>query len=350
MNKQKNRVFSADALKAVFCALVLSACASSPAQKGEPAWVRDPYQSYNKAVYIAAVGHGPGRDNAEKDALAKLTAIFSQSVSSDSTSNYTYTQALEKSGTAWSENSGMAQTVKTSVKMNTLVGAEIKDVWDNGRGAWYASAAMDKAKTSLIYSELIGQNMKTIAKLTSLSAQDKQSFDGYARYQQAASFADANIVFANVMKVINPASLAGEEFKSGDDYRIEAVEIARNIPVAVIVENDKQGRIRGAFSQALSVSGFRTGGPDSRYVLRAALAMEEVSFPGNPYKWMRYSLEGSLTDTSTGVILFPYNISAREGQNSLAEAENKALRHAETSIKESYAKALGNFLSQSAGK
>lgn len=339
-------------LPALVCAAicVLLGCVSGPAKKAEPKWLRDPYRVYERNAHTAAVGYGPSRDGAEKDALAKLTAIFGQSISSDSETSYTYTQALEKSGTSWSENSDMAQAVRTSVRMNSLIGAEIKDVWNDGRGTFYAVAAMEKSKTALVYSELIQQNLRMIARLTSLSAQDKQSFDGYARYQQAASFADANGVFVNVMKVISPASLMGEEFKSGDDYRLEAAEIARNIPVAVAVVNDKQGRIRNAFSQALSSSGFRTGASDSRYVLRSSLDLEEVVFQNNPYRWMRYTIEGNLTDTASGTVLFPYSISGREGHSSISEAENRALRHAETSIGESYVKALGDFLSRTAGK
>jgi hypothetical protein len=344
INYQK--VFGKGAI--VLCLLVLGCAGIS--KKKAPEWVSDPYAAYNKAVYIAAVGYSSGRDGAEKNALTALMAIFGQSISSESKTRYSYSQALEQSGTVWAENSEIAQAVKTSVKMDTLVGAEIKDIWEDGEGTVYAVAALERAKTNLIYSEMIQQNLGIISKLTALSSADKQSFDGYARYQQAASFADANGVFLNVMKVISPASAAGEELKSGDDYRIEAAEIARSIPIAITVQNDKMDRVKGAFSQVLTAAGFRTGGNSSRYVLNAALNLEEASFDGNSYKWIRYAVDAALTDTSTGAVLFPYNITGREGHNSLAEAENRAIRTAEASIRDSFVKTLGNFLSQGAGK
>ncbi|MDR2049240.1 MAG: LPP20 family lipoprotein [Treponema sp.] len=332
-------------------ALVLSACAGGPASAGggrggEPQWVSDPYLVYPRAIYLAAVGYGPGRDSAEKNALGALTAIFNQSISSETEINVSYSEALVKSGSTWSENSDIAQTVKTSVQMNTLIGAEIADVWDDGKGTVYAAAVMDKFKTGSVYSELIRQNQLTIARLTALSDGEKQSFDGYVKYQQASSLADANMVFVNVMKVIDIPSFGEGELKSGEYYRIEASEIAKNISMAVTVDNDRQGRIRGAFAQALSASGFRTGGANPRYALTASLTLEPVTFEGNPYRWIRYFVESNLVDLSSGTAIFPYSITGREGHNSASEAETRALRAAETSIRDEYGRALGEFLSQ----
>jgi hypothetical protein len=325
---------------------VLTACAAAPKNKAEPQWVSDPYTVYNRNAFIAAVGYGPSRDAAEKSALTALTSVFGQSVNSETSSTYSYSDAISASSAGWSEKSDIAQAVKTSTAMDTLIGVEIKDVWDSGTGTIYAVAAMDRAKTNLIYSEMIQQNVSMIGRLTSLSSQDKQSLDGFIRYQQAANLADANAVFANVIRQINPGALVGENLKSGTSYRLEASEIAKNIPITVSVTGDKQGRIKSAFSQALTTAGFRTGGNDSRYVLNASVSLEEAVFPNNPQKYVRYLVDSRLTDTSTGTVLFPYSVTDRVGHSILSEAENRALREAEASIRNSYVKGLGAYLSQ----
>ncbi|MDR2210088.1 MAG: LPP20 family lipoprotein [Spirochaetaceae bacterium] len=331
--------------------ILFFSCGSTPrGNSAEPAWISDPYATYDRTAYIAAVGYGPVRDTAEKAAITNLSSIFGQSITSESTANYTYTQAVEASSAAWTEESGIAQEVKTSVAMDTLIGAEIKDVWKGTDGTCYALAVMDRAKTSLIYSELIQQNLGTIAALTNLSGAEKQSLEGFINYYQAAALADANRVFANVRNVISPGSMAGENLKTGNDYRIEAGKIAKDIPIAVIVENDRQNRIGGAFAGALTSAGFRTGGKDSRYVLRASFFMEEISFLNNPYRWIRYVVDASLVDTTTGTVLFPYTVNDREGHTSIAEAENRAVRSAESLIKERYMNDLGVFLSRSKTK
>ena len=332
----------------LFAALLCMSCKSAPGAKknGEPDWVSDPYKVYNRVVYMAAVGYGPSRETAEKSALTNLTSIFGQSIQSETRTDYTYTQAVEASSSVWSEKSDLEQAVKTSVAMDTLIGAEIKDVWQSPDGVWYASAIMDKAKTNLIYGELIHQNLDTIDKLTRLTAAERQSFEGFLRYYQAASLADANLVFANVRTVISPGAMAGENLKTGNDYRLEASQIAKNIPIAVTVQNDMQNRIRGAFSATLTRAGFLTGGAGDRYVLRATLSLNEVEYQNNPYKFIRYVVDANLIDTTTGIVLFPYNINDREGHASLSEAQNIAVRAAETRINNDYLKALQGHLSQ----
>ncbi|MCL1812398.1 MAG: LPP20 family lipoprotein [Treponema sp.] len=333
---------------AFFTVILCLSCSSGPSAKktAEPDWVSDPYKVYNRAIYIAAVGYGGSRDAAEKSALTNLTSIFGQSISSETRTDYTYTQAVQASSFVWSEKSDLEQAVKTSVAMDTLIGAEIKDVWKSPDGEWYAAAAMDKAKTNMIYAELIQQNLETIGKLTRLSAAERQSFEGFLNYYQAANLADANLVFGNVRNVISPGSMAGENLKTGNDYRLEAAQIARNIPIAVNVENDVQNRIKGAFSSTLTRAGFLTGGAGGRYTLSATLSLNEVEYPNSPYRFIRYIVDANLIDTTTGIVLFPYNINDREGHANLSEAQNMAIRAAETRINNDYLKALQGHLSQ----
>ena len=141
--------------------------------------------------------------------------------------------------------------------------------------------------------------------------------------------------------------MLGSNLRTGNDIRLEAAQIARNIPIAVTVIGDRQNRIHSAFSAALSSAGFRTGGSDSRYTLNVNLSMEEIEFHNNPYRWIRYVVDANLVDTSTGQILFPYNINDREGHTSLSEAEARAVRAVETRINNEYLRELSVFLSRS---
>jgi hypothetical protein len=129
------------------------------------------------------------------------------------------------------------------------------------------------------------------------------------------------------------------------EYRLEAAAIMKAIPVSVTVEHDRDDRIRSAFASALSAVGFRTGVNTSRYQLQVRLSLTEVQLPNQTNKYTRYVIDGNLTDTSTGDILFPYNIHGREGHMTLLEAEARALRAAENKIKGDYAEALSAFLS-----
>jgi hypothetical protein len=139
---------------------------------------------------------------------------------------------------------------------------------------------------------------------------------------------------------IDPGAL-----KQGDSYRLEAMNIARNIPIAVQVSGDRMDRIRGAFAAALTREGFRTGGANTRYVLKAALSFEEIHFPNQQNKFTRYVVDANLIDTAGDVILLPFTLNGREGHLSLVEAENRAITTVERRIGESYGDVLSEYFS-----
>ncbi|MDR3160482.1 MAG: LPP20 family lipoprotein [Spirochaetaceae bacterium] len=310
----------------------------------EPRWVRAPDQVYNRALYVAAVGYGADRSAAEKNALTALTAIFGQTIEADQKVTITYSEAVLNGASQWAaENTDIENAVRTSVSMNSLVGAEIKDVWFDGKATHYAVAVMDKAQTARLYREMIRVNLGMISNLTAIPPSEKNSMEGLARYYLAATVADANRAFADVLSVIGETPPA--ELRNGDEYRLEAAAITRTIPVGVNVSGDRSGRIRAAFAEALAAAGFRTGGTNARYLLQVSFSLTEVKL-NNPNKFIRYLIDGNLIDTSSGEVLFPYNVNDREGHLSIPEAEERAFRAAEGRIKNEYGGTLSAFLAR----
>jgi hypothetical protein len=308
--------------------------------------VAAPYAVYNEGLYVAALGHGTSRESAEKNALAALTLVFGQSVQAELKTLTHYSEAVLNGVISASDNTSVQNAINTSAKMDALVGAEIRDVWYDGKGVYYAVAVMDRAKTAVLYRDMIVSNERLINKLVTMAGEEKNSLEGVSRYQLAALVADTNRVYANVLSLtgrdtggIDPGSL-----KQGDDYRAEAMSLIRNIPIDVQVSGDKTGRIRSAFAAALTGAGFRSGGTGARYVLQAALTMEEVFFSNQQNKFTRYVVDANLTDTLGNTVLLPFTINGREGHLSLAEAENRAVTMAERRIKESYGQALSEYL------
>jgi hypothetical protein len=202
---------------------------------------------------------------------------------------------------------------------------------------------MDKAQTARLYREMIRVNLEMIANLTALTPAEKNTMEGLARYYLAATIADANGACADVLSVIGASPPA--DLRKGNEYRLEAANITRAIPVGVSVSGDRSGRIRAAFAEALSGAGFRTGGTNSRYRLEVDFSLTEVRL-NNPNKFIRYLIDGNLVDTSSGEVLFPYNINGREGHLSIPEAEERALKAAEGRIKGEYGGALAVFFSR----
>jgi hypothetical protein len=313
--------------------------------KNQPAWVNSVYSVYNGNQYVAASGGASSREMAEKNALSNLIAIFGQSIYADQTVTNTYQEVVKNGKTSgYTDSTAIDNTIRTAASMDTLLGAEIREVWYDSKSEYYAVAVMEKARTAQLYNEMISANQNMIKNLITMSEAEKNSMEGYSRYQFAAVVADINIYYGNLLRIIGatpPGTL-----KKGDDYRLEAVDIAKAIPIGLKVRNDKAERIEGAFAKAVSDLKFRSGGVNSRYILDVNVVTSPVDFPNQTNKYTRIELRANLMDTSSGTVLLPYNFNIREGHVSQSEADNRAYAAAEKKIKDDYAKIFDNYISQ----
>jgi uncharacterized protein YxjI len=302
---------------------------------------------YPETSYVSAVGYGLDRESAEKNALGALTAVFGQSVKGEVLTSYRYAEVLTGELREVWENSEIDNAVKTSFAMETLVGAEIKDRWFDGRDTHYAVAVMDKNKSGVLYRSLMAANEDTIRRLTDIPERDRYSLDAYVRWGLAGDLADANEVFLNVLSVLNPpaAALSREGFRSGDDFRLNAREAAKNIPVNLRLSQDPDGRLGAAFSSAIAAAGFSTGG-NSRYMLEVSVSISDADLPQNPHVFVRYVVDAQFRDLAEGQTLFPFSINGREGHITRPEAVNRALRAAAERIKEEFGQAFADYLAR----
>jgi len=344
-----------------FCLLLaFSACASNNAQSkggsnaapasgasrasGAPDWTRDPYNKFDKQVYVAAVGIGNSRQAAEKDALGKLVAIFGQNIQVDEKISTAYSETVKSGAVAsWSENTSVNSTIGTSAGMDSLVGAEIGETWQDNKNNFYAAAILNKSKAIQIYSGMVKENQAMIDNLLKMTEAEKNTLDGFARYKFAAIIADINTSYGNLLSYIGAPSYA-QGLKKGDSYRLEAQNISKAIPIGITVDNDKAGRIEGAFAKAFSDIGFRSGGKNSRYMLKVKIVTSPEDYPNQQNKFTRIEVTANLTDTSLNSVLLPYNFNKREGHTTQPLAENRAYATAERIINEEYAELLNTQL------
>jgi hypothetical protein len=227
--------------------------------------------------------------------------------------------------------------------MDALVGAEIGDVWHNDKDEYYAVAVLNRASAVRVYSEMIRANQAVIENLVNVPEAEKNTLEVYARYYFAAVIADVIISYGNLLSVIGSPV---QGLKRGDDYRLEALDITKAIPVGISVQNDRAGRIAGAFAGVFSDAGFMSGGNDPRYVLDAAVTLEPVEIAGNQNKFSRITLKANLVDTRLNAVLLPYDFNSREGHVTQTEADNRAYSAAERRINEEYAVLLADYLAR----
>jgi len=309
--------------------------------RAEPFWARDPYTKYDRQTNVVAVGRANSREMAEKNALGNLVAIFGQNIQIDEKVSSSYREAVKKGITAnWSGNTAVDTAITTSAGMASLIGVEILDRWDDGRN-FYATAVMNKANALQTYSDIVISNLAMIEKLVNIPEEEKNTLNGFARYQFAATIADMTASYVNLLSFIGGTIPV---FMKGDDYRLEATNITKAIPVGLNVHNDKAGRIHGAFARALSDLGFSSGGSNPPYLLDVDITATPVVIANSTYKFTRIELKADLKNVKTGIVLLPYNFNNREGHSTQEEADNRAYAYAEQKINEEYLTFLKSYL------
>jgi hypothetical protein len=326
-----------------------------------PEWVHDTGVVYPDGLFYTAVGFSTSPEGAEKSALGKLVSVFGQSVEGEIRFSDRYSEVVTGRLLDTQEATVLENAVKTSFRQDTLIGAEIRDTWFDGVSTYYAVAVMDILTCDSLYRELITSNEEIIRTFLNIPEESRNSLDAYARYELAATIAEANMSFVNILSVLNPsaASLLRNRIRRPEELRLEGQDILRAIPVAVSVKvsgaepasailRDGGSRIGSAFAAVLSGAGFRTGGSGGRYRLDVNFSLEPVDLPQNPNKFIRYTLDARLLDTVDNQVLFPYTISGREGHQTVSEAEMRVLRSAENKITETYDAAFRDYLRGSA--
>jgi hypothetical protein len=318
---------------------------AAPSRTGKPAWVDNPKAVYSEAAYVAAVGQASDQASAEKNAQANLTSIFNQTIQADLKiqDNYSETK-INGSAVSVTDSTTVSNSISTSASLDNLMGVEIADRWFDGKKVYYAVAVMEKGRGSVLYGDLVKSNLRIIDDLVKMSDAEKNSFDGYSRYLQAAKNADENQKYITVLNFFgNTTGVNLSTIKRGGDYRLAASDIAKSIPVGIVVSNDKSDRIKGAFSKVIAGAGFRTGDAKSRYVLKVTFNLNPVETT-NQNKFTRYEIDANLTDTSANTVLVPYSANGREGHLSQSEADNRAVAGAEKKIAQDYQKKLSDYL------
>jgi hypothetical protein len=308
----------------------------------KPAWIDNPYGTYSQSQYVTAVGNANDRSMAEKQAIANLISYFEQNIHADQTVTNRYEEVMKTGvGDSYVNNFQMQSVIKTSSSMESLLGVEIRETWFDNIRTHYAIAVMEKSKATEAYTEAIKANLTMIENLINMTPAQKNTLDGFSRYQLAAIVAEMNMSHANLLRLIGSPVPAGIE--GSTKYRDEVSAIIKTIPVTIKVKNDKANRVQGAFAKVLSDIGFRSGGDGSQYVLEVELTVSRVENPMAKFISARMECDAKLTDG--GVTILPYNFDLREGHASYSEAENRVFASAEKEISTEYSKRLNEYLS-----
>jgi hypothetical protein len=200
---------------------------------------------------------------------------------------------------------------------------------------------MNLTESAIRYRALIRENEALIGSLKETANKTVGTFEAYESLNLAASVAELTDNFYTILGVLEPGT-ARERPAYGNADAIRALMREQTALIAVQVEvaGDIDSRIAKAFASVFSKRGFRTGAASGvneytskPYTLKADFKLEDAPFGDRRYEYVRFVLTASLR-SKDGVEILSFSVNDREGHTILREAQQRAIRNAETVITE----------------
>ena len=243
-----------------------------------PKWITDLEKAFPTVDYIRTVGEGNSETFAKKAALSELSSYFNQTISSQ-------TQALksiERENSSYIEKDDVRQNLITSTKSELFSVQYTNTVYDKNLEKFYVCAylvrkdvwnaisqkmdvVMNNCKSSL---KQINKETEILNQLIQLNQTERLYSDFYSLYEMALAIYShrCSEYTAFAEKIVLELSVLSS--------------IRAQAAIKVIVNGDKQNRIKGKICSLLSQNGITVVEKNARYVLNADVIWNESQFNG----------------------------------------------------------------------
>lgn len=316
-------------------------CASS-----QPRWVANWSADYPESEYLCAVGFGSSSNGADSNAFENLAASFNASVSAVAT-----THIVEGSVTSSnSENASIqvndfeSQAV-VSVKASQIVSAKILERWNDGNGNYASLVVVRRSEAAQFYFEKACSCADIISYYRNIDP-SSIPLNSVGIVQSLDDMAIEYYECRNMLAVLSPQLFKRlPSIPSDPEIAMMIDSFMYNLSFSIQAEDDAWYKIEGAVLDALNSLGITPMDEESRYTLIETIDVEETTLMGNPLKFVLYSLVLKVKDSTTGRIVFSWDCSGREGQQTLATAKERAFavmnKKIKSEFKDKFAKKFG---------
>ncbi|MDR2768266.1 MAG: hypothetical protein LBB82_08085 [Treponema sp.] len=260
--------------------------------------------------------------------------MFKVDVEAVSSAAQSFSQTVNNGKSALAENTSMSQQVAASSSVSGLMGVII-DAWTAKNGAVYVCARMNRKDGAAAYSNIIRENDRVITALEKEAADNKGTFEAFESLAVASNLAVLTDGYLEILSVLNPSVRDSIKVGYGNANSVKklALENSRSIVITIQVKGDENGRVKKAFQEVFTKQGFRTSDTPAAkaYTLSVDFSISEVVMQQGANKFARYELNAAISD-ARGTGLFAFSGNGRVGHTSYAEAVQRTLRRAESSV------------------
>ena len=243
-----------------------------------PKWLTDLEKAFPTEDYVRAIGEGNSESSAKKSALSELSSYFNQTITSQTHA----LKSIERDNFSYIEKGDVRQNLITSTKSDLFSVQYTNSVYDKRNEKYYVCAylvrkdvwnvisqkmdvIMNNCKSSL---RQINKETEILNQLIQLNRTEQLYSDFYLLYEMALAIYPHRCSEYTLF-----AEKTVSELSALSSIRVQAT-------IKVIVNGDKQNRIKGKICSLLSQNGITVSETNARYVLNTDVLWNESQFNG----------------------------------------------------------------------
>lgn len=258
--------------------LIFTFLSSALCFASSPKWLTDFEKAFPTEDYVRAVGEGNSESSAKRSALSELSSYFNQTISSQ-------TQALrciERDNSSYIEKGDVKQNLIASTKSDLFSVQYTNSVYDKRNEKYYVCAYLSRKDVWTVISQKmavlmnscesslrqINKETEILNQLIQLNRTEQLYSDFYLLYEISLA-----IYPHRCSEYTSFAEKIVSELSALSSIRVQAT-------IKVIVNGDKQNRIKGKICSLLSQNGITVSETNARYVLNTDVLWNESQFNG----------------------------------------------------------------------
>ncbi len=243
-----------------------------------PKWITDLEKVFPSEKYIRAIGEGNSESSAKKSALSELSSYFNQTITSQTHA----LKRIERDNFSYIEKGDVRQNLITSTKSDLFSVQYTNSVYDKRNEKYYVCAYLSRKDVWTVISQKmavlmnscesslrqINKEIEILNQLIQLNRTEQLYSDFYSLYEMALAIYPhrCSEYTAFTEKIVSELSVLSSFLSQAT--------------IKVIVNGDKQNRIKGKICSLLSQNGITVSETNARYVLNTDVLWNESQFNG----------------------------------------------------------------------
>jgi hypothetical protein len=262
----------------LFTVMFLLAGVSLFAQNTAPAWYIDKELQYPSRLYIAAVGEGKTRVDAEASAVASVSLFFNTRAEVRNEVIREFNEAVTNNTTTFSGRTYVRESAVIRSETEFL-GIRFAAPWqDSKTGQWAALAYIDRREAAGIYESRIYANMASINALAQDAEQEEEVFYACALLFKAIAIGNITEELVKIAVLVDTgartqyASIPAQIGNIRTKYRSLRDSLSFGIQASGA---DNSGRVELTLRELLEQQGFVISSRNPMYQVNVKLNMSE---------------------------------------------------------------------------